>query len=40
MTDNMGWGDLNAYGFDRGVKTPNLNRLAEEGMRRRLTCPD
>jgi arylsulfatase A-like enzyme len=33
MTDDVGWGDPNAYGFDRGVKTPNLNRLAAEGVR-------
>lgn len=33
MTDDVGWGDPNAYGFERGVKTPNLNRLAAEGVR-------
>ena len=33
MADDIGWGDPNAYGFDRGVRTPNLNRLAEEGVR-------
>ena len=33
MTDDVGWGDPNAYGFDRGVKTPNLNQLAAEGVR-------
>ena len=33
MTDDVGWGDPNSYGFDRGVKTPNLNRLAAEGVR-------
>src|SRR5215470_8851564 len=33
MTDDVGWGDPNSYGFDRGVKTPNINRLAAEGVR-------
>jgi arylsulfatase len=33
MTDDVGWGDPNAYGFERGVKTPSLNRLAAEGVR-------
>src|SRR5262245_39358297 len=33
MCDDIGWGDPNAYGFDRGVSTPNLNRLAAEGTR-------
>jgi arylsulfatase len=33
MTDDMGWGDPPSYGFDRGVKMPNLDRLAAEGMR-------
>ena len=33
MTDDVGWGDPNAYGFDRGVRTPNLNLLASEGVR-------
>jgi arylsulfatase len=33
MCDDIGWGDPNAYGFDRGVRTPNLNRLAAEGVR-------
>ena len=33
MADDIGWGDPNAYGFDRGIRTPNLNRLAEEGVR-------
>jgi arylsulfatase A-like enzyme len=33
MTDDMGWGDPPAYGFDRGVKMPNLDRIADEGMR-------
>jgi arylsulfatase A-like enzyme len=33
MADDIGWGDPNAYGLDRGVRTPNLNRLAAEGVR-------
>jgi hypothetical protein len=34
MCDDIGWGDPNAYGFDRSVRTPNLNRrLAAEGVR-------
>src|SRR5262249_31318898 len=33
MTDDVGWGDPQAYGFDRGVATPNLNRIAAEGVR-------
>src|SRR5262245_55848015 len=33
MCDDIGWGDPNAYGFDRGVRTPNLNLLASEGVR-------
>ncbi len=35
MTDDIGWGDLGAYGGGamRGAPTPNLDRLAAEGMR-------
>ncbi|MBW2161229.1 MAG: sulfatase-like hydrolase/transferase, partial [Deltaproteobacteria bacterium] len=33
VTDDMGWGDPGSYGFDRGVKTPSLDRMAEEGIR-------
>ena len=33
VTDDMGWGDPGSYGFDRGVKTPNLDRIAKEGIR-------
>lgn len=35
MTDDVGWGDLGAYGGGvmRGAPTPNLDRLASEGMR-------
>ena len=35
MTDDVGWGDLGSYGGGvmRGAPTPNLDRLASEGMR-------
>jgi len=35
MTDDVGWGDLGSYGgwAMRGAPTPNLDRLAAEGMR-------
>jgi arylsulfatase A-like enzyme len=35
MTDDVGWGDLGSYGGGamRGAATPNLDRLAAEGMR-------
>ena len=35
MTDDFGWGDMGAYGGGvmRGAPTPNLDRLAAEGMR-------
>jgi len=35
MTDDVGWGDLGAYGGGvmRGAPTPHLDRLAAEGMR-------
>ena len=34
MTDDVGWGDLGSYGGGamRGAPTPNLDRLAQEGM--------
>ncbi len=34
MTDDVGWGDLGVYGggATRGAPTPNLDRLAKEGM--------
>ena len=31
MCDDMGWSDIGCYGGE--VETPNLDRLAEEGMR-------
>lgn len=35
MTDDVGWGDLGSYGGGvmRGAPTPNLDRMAAEGMR-------
>jgi len=32
MADDMSWGDLGCYGSDK-ILTPNMDRLAEEGMR-------
>ncbi|MFH1070953.1 MAG: arylsulfatase, partial [Candidatus Glassbacteria bacterium] len=32
LTDDLGWGDLGCYGQPR-IRTPNIDRLAEEGMR-------
>jgi arylsulfatase len=31
--DNLGWGEVGAYGGVRGVPTPNIDRLADEGIR-------
>ena len=31
--DNLGWGEVGAYGSVRGVPTPRIDRLAEEGTR-------
>jgi arylsulfatase A-like enzyme len=31
--DNLGWGEVGAYGGVRGVPTPNIDRIAAEGMR-------
>jgi arylsulfatase A-like enzyme len=31
--DNLGWGEVGAYGSVRGVPTPRLDRAAAEGMR-------
>ena len=33
FSDNVGWGEIGAYGSVRGVPTPRLDRLAAEGMR-------
>ncbi|MFA0098469.1 sulfatase-like hydrolase/transferase, partial [Vibrio splendidus] len=33
MVDNLGFGELQSYGSTRGVATPNLDKLAEEGIR-------
>jgi arylsulfatase A-like enzyme len=32
LADDLGWGDLGAYGRD-DLRTPNIDRLAREGMR-------
>jgi len=32
LADDLGWGDLGCYGQKR-IRTPNLDKLAEEGMR-------
>jgi arylsulfatase len=34
LADNAGWGDIGAYGGGeiRGMPTPNIDRLAAEGM--------
>jgi arylsulfatase A-like enzyme len=32
MTDDLGWGDLGSYGAT-DIRTPNLDRLADEGLR-------
>jgi arylsulfatase len=31
--DNLGWGEVGAYGSVRGAPTPRLDRMAAEGMR-------
>jgi arylsulfatase A-like enzyme len=33
LADDMGYGDVQAYNPDSRIPTPNLNRLAREGMR-------
>lgn len=33
LADDMGYGDLHAYNPDSCIPTPNLNRLAQQGMR-------
>ncbi len=32
LADDMGYGDIEAYNPSSGIPTPNLNRLAEEGI--------
>ncbi len=31
--DNLGWGEVGVYGSVRGVSTPNIDRIAAEGIR-------
>lgn len=31
--DNLGWGEVGAYGSVRGVPTPNIDRIAAQGIR-------
>ena len=31
--DNLGWGEVGAYGGVRGVPTPSIDRIAAEGIR-------
>ena len=33
LVDDMGYGDLRSYNRDSKISTPNMNRLADEGMR-------
>ncbi len=33
MADDMGWGDLTCYNPDSRIPTPNMDRLAREGIR-------
>ena len=33
LVDDMGYGDLRSYNRDSKIPTPNMNRLADEGMR-------
>jgi len=33
FADNLGWGEVGAYGSVRGVPTPHIDRLAADGMR-------
>ncbi|MDG2200880.1 MAG: sulfatase-like hydrolase/transferase, partial [Phycisphaerales bacterium] len=32
MADDLGWNEVGAYGQDK-IRTPNMDRLAREGMR-------
>ena len=31
--DNLGWGEVGAYGSVRGVPTPRIDQIANEGIR-------
>ena len=33
FADNLGWGEVGAYGSVRGVPTPNIDKLAADGIR-------
>jgi hypothetical protein len=33
LPDNLGWGEVGAYGSVRGVPTPRIDRMGPEGMR-------
>jgi hypothetical protein len=33
MADDMGYGDVGCYNQDSKIPTPNMDRLAKEGMR-------
>jgi arylsulfatase len=33
FADNLGWGEVGIYGSVRGVPTPNIDRIAAEGIR-------
>lgn len=33
FADNVGWGEIGAYGSVRGVPTPNIDSIAAQGMR-------
>ena len=33
LADNLGWGEIGAYGSVRGVPTPRIDRLAAQGIR-------
>lgn len=33
VTDDLGWNDVGCYSDDARVKTPNIDKLAEQGMR-------
>src|SRR5690349_15361013 len=33
FADNLGWGEVGVYGSVRGVPTPNIDKLAADGIR-------